>query len=92
MRHHFAAYGFWAPAISEYVDHRIMQRRDTENYLKLLKLEDPFAYRDRLQDAEVRDQRDSVRSVLLARFIAVLSSMNCPVKNICATFPTQIIL
>ena len=47
MRHHFAAYGFWAPAISEYVDHRIMQRRDTENYLKLLKLEDPFAYRDR---------------------------------------------
>ncbi len=47
MRHHYAAYGFWAPAISEYVDHRIMQRRDAENYGKLLKLVDPFAYRDR---------------------------------------------
>ncbi len=47
MRHHYAAYGFWAPAIEEYVDHRIMQRRDTANYAKLLQIEDPFAYRDR---------------------------------------------
>ncbi len=49
MRHHYGAYGFWAPAISEYVDHRIMQRRETDNYLKLLQLEDPFAYRDRFK-------------------------------------------
>lgn len=47
MRHHYGAYGFWAPAIDEYVDHRIMQRRDTANYAKLLQIEDPFAYRDR---------------------------------------------
>jgi PhoPQ-activated pathogenicity-related protein len=47
MRHHFGAYGFWAPAIEEYVDHRIMQRRDSANYAKLLQIEDPFAYRDR---------------------------------------------
>ncbi len=47
MRHHYGAYGFWAPAIEEYVDHRVMQRRDTANYAKLLQVEDPFAYRDR---------------------------------------------
>ena len=47
MRHHFGAYGFWAPAIEEYVDHRIMQRRDTPRYAELMQIEDPFAYRNR---------------------------------------------
>ncbi len=47
MRHHYGAYGFWAPAIDEYVDHRIMQRRDTKRYTELMQLEDPFAYRNR---------------------------------------------
>lgn len=47
MRHHYAAYGFWAPAIDEYVDHRIMQRRETAGYKALLQIEDPFAYRNR---------------------------------------------
>ena len=47
MRHHFANYGFWAPAIDDYVNHRIMQRRDSERYKELLQIEDPFAYRDR---------------------------------------------
>ncbi len=27
MRHHYSAYGFWAPAIDDYVNHEIMQRR-----------------------------------------------------------------
>lgn len=47
MRHHYAAYGFWAPAIDEYVDHRIMQRRDNQAYKALMQIEDPFAYRNR---------------------------------------------
>ena len=47
MRHHFGAYGFWAPAIDEYVDHRIMQRRAAPRYAELMQIEDPFAYRDR---------------------------------------------
>ena len=47
MRHHFAAYGFWAPAIDEYVDHRIMQRRETAGYKALMQIEDPYAYRNR---------------------------------------------
>ena len=47
MRHHYGAYGFWAPAIDEYVDHRIMQRRDEKRYKELMQIEDPFAYRNR---------------------------------------------
>ncbi|MCA9191848.1 MAG: PhoPQ-activated pathogenicity-related family protein [Planctomycetales bacterium] len=47
MRHHYAAYGFWAEAIGDYVHHKIMDRRNTDRYYQLLKLVDPFAYRDR---------------------------------------------
>lgn len=48
MRHHFAAYGYWAPAIGNYVDHRIMQRLDHPRLKELYSLVDPFAYRYRL--------------------------------------------
>ncbi len=47
MRHHYSAYGFWAPAIDEYVKHRIMDRRNAPRYAELTRLEDPFAYRNR---------------------------------------------
>ena len=47
MRHHFSAYGFWAPAIGDYVHHQIMDRRNSPRYAELLGLVDPFAYRDR---------------------------------------------
>ncbi|MCA9149723.1 MAG: PhoPQ-activated pathogenicity-related family protein, partial [Planctomycetales bacterium] len=47
MRNHYSAYGFWAPAIDDYVHHKIMQRRSNPRYVDLMKLEDPFAYRDR---------------------------------------------
>ncbi len=46
MEHHFAAYGFWAPAVGDYVEHKITERRDTPEYADLLKIEDPFFYRD----------------------------------------------
>lgn len=48
MRHHYAAYGYWAPAIGDYVHHGVMDWIDTPQYKKLLALEDPYAYRDRL--------------------------------------------
>lgn len=48
MEHHYAAYGFWAPAVGNYVQHKIMQRRNHPAYVDLLAIEDPFAYRDRL--------------------------------------------
>lgn len=48
MKHHFAAYGFWAPAIGDYVRHRITQRMDDPKYDEINKLVDPLSYRDRL--------------------------------------------
>ncbi len=48
MDHHYAAYGFWAPAVGNYVDHKIMDWKETPEYVNLLAIEDPFSYRDRL--------------------------------------------
>ena len=48
MKHHFAAYGFWAPNVGNYVDHQIMQRADHPRMKELYKLEDPHYYRHRL--------------------------------------------
>ena len=48
MRHHFAAYGFWAPSIADYVAHDIMQRLDYPRLSELYRLVDPYYYRHRL--------------------------------------------
>lgn len=48
MKHHFAAYGFWAPAVGDYVQHQIMQRLDHPRMEELYKLVDPYYYRHRL--------------------------------------------
>ncbi len=48
MKHHFAAYGFWAPNVGNYVEHQIMQRADHPRMKELHKLEDPHFYRHRL--------------------------------------------
>lgn len=48
MMHHYAAYGFWAPAIGDYVRHKIVDYMDAPEYAALLRLVDPFAYRERL--------------------------------------------
>lgn len=47
MRNHFASYGFWAPAVGDYVNHKIMHRRETDRYVDLLRIEDPYSYRNR---------------------------------------------
>ena len=47
MNHHYAAYGFWAPAIGDYVHHKLTHRRNTPEYADLLRLVDPYAYRSR---------------------------------------------
>ena len=47
MHHHYSAYGFWAPAVGDYERHQIMARRFDDRNQDLLKLVDPFAYRDR---------------------------------------------
>jgi PhoPQ-activated pathogenicity-related protein len=46
--HHFRAYGYWAPSIHAYEAMNIMQWTGTSPYRKLLDIEDPYSYRDRL--------------------------------------------
>lgn len=48
MEHHFAAYGFWAPAVGDYVQHQIMQRLKHPRMDELYRLVDPYYYRHRL--------------------------------------------
>ena len=48
MFHHFQAYGFWAPAVGNYVQHGIMDWMKTPQMHALCKIEEPFQYRDRL--------------------------------------------
>jgi PhoPQ-activated pathogenicity-related protein len=47
MLHHYAAYGFWAPAIGDYTAFRLMDWTGTPEYKKLMKIEEPYEYRDR---------------------------------------------
>jgi len=47
MRHHYAAYGFWAPAIGDYTAMRIMDWDSTPEYKALMRIEDPYEYRHR---------------------------------------------
>ena len=46
--HHWKAYGFWAPAIKDYEDLKIMSWMGTKQYRALREIEDPYEYRDRL--------------------------------------------
>jgi len=48
MYHHYQAYGFWAPAVGDYVRHGIMEWMKTPEMKALEAIEDPFSYRDRL--------------------------------------------
>ncbi len=48
FKHHYAAYGFWAPAVGDYEQMGIMEWQDTPQYTALMKIEEPFQYRDRL--------------------------------------------
>ena len=48
MRHHFAAYGFWAPSIGDYVNHGIMQWMGQDKLKQLYDLADPLRYVNRL--------------------------------------------
>ena len=48
MRHHYAAYGFWAPSVGDYVEKKIFQHMGSPEMLALQRLVDPYFYRDRL--------------------------------------------
>ncbi len=46
--HHWEAYGFWAPAVGNYVEMKLMDWNGTPEYRKLLEIVEPFEYRSRL--------------------------------------------
>lgn len=46
--HHWQAYGFWAPAVGDYERMGIMKWSGTPRYRELMKIEEPYEYRDRL--------------------------------------------
>jgi PhoPQ-activated pathogenicity-related protein len=48
FEHHWKAYGFWAPAIGDYVENKIVDWTGTPQYKALMAIEDPYSYRDRL--------------------------------------------
>jgi PhoPQ-activated pathogenicity-related protein len=45
---HFCAYGFWAPALGDYNRQNIHEQMETPQYAALLRIVDPFFYRERL--------------------------------------------
>lgn len=49
MFHHYQAYGFFAPAVGNYVQHGIMDWMKTPEMDALCRIEEPYSYRDRLR-------------------------------------------
>jgi len=48
FEHHHRVYGFFAPAVQDYVDQGIMDWMGTPEFERLMGIVEPFAYRDRL--------------------------------------------
>ncbi len=48
FQHHYKVYGFWAPAVGDYQEMGIMDWTGTPEYAALMKIEEPFSYRNRL--------------------------------------------
>jgi len=48
MKHHYAAYGFWAPSIGDYTAFDIMDWTGTPEYSALMKIVEPYQYRHRM--------------------------------------------
>ncbi len=47
-KHHFEAYGFFSPSLGDYVHHGLFPHKiGTPEYRAVLKIEDPYEYRDR---------------------------------------------
>ena len=46
--HHWQAYGAWSDAVKDYVDQGLMDRMGTPAFHALMRIEEPYEYRDRL--------------------------------------------
>jgi PhoPQ-activated pathogenicity-related protein len=49
FEHHWEVYGFWAPAIQDYVDLKVMDWWGSPEADELFKLVDPFSYKNRYE-------------------------------------------
>ncbi|HWZ42211.1 MAG TPA: PhoPQ-activated pathogenicity-related family protein [Candidatus Saccharimonadales bacterium] len=49
FEHHYRAYGFYSPAIKDYEELGVMKWNGTPQFRKLMQIEEPYEYRDRLQ-------------------------------------------
>jgi PhoPQ-activated pathogenicity-related protein len=45
--HHYRAYGFYAPAVADYLSEGVMDWSGSRQYRALMKIEEPYEYRDR---------------------------------------------
>ncbi|KAA3618909.1 MAG: PhoPQ-activated pathogenicity-like protein PqaA type [Calditrichaeota bacterium] len=48
FQHHWQAYGFWAPAVGDYVAEGIMEWQYSAEYQRLMEVVEPFSFRQRL--------------------------------------------
>jgi PhoPQ-activated pathogenicity-related protein len=48
FEHHWQVYGFWAPAVKDYEEMGIMERSRSARYKQMMKIVEPFSYKDRL--------------------------------------------
>jgi PhoPQ-activated pathogenicity-related protein len=48
FEHHWRAYGAWSDAVNDYVQHGIMDWLGTPQFRALMRIEEPYEYRDRL--------------------------------------------
>ena len=47
FKHHYRAYGFYAPAVKDYVEMGVMGWQDTPEYKRLLEIVEPYEYLER---------------------------------------------
>jgi len=47
--HHWRNYGFWAPAVGNYVEEGIMEQMHTPEFKRLLEITEPYSYIDRYE-------------------------------------------
>ncbi len=48
LEHHYSAYGAWSPALMDYIDMKSFDWLGTSQMKKLMEIEDPYSYLDRL--------------------------------------------
>jgi PhoPQ-activated pathogenicity-related protein len=47
FQHHWRNYGFWAPAVGDYVSEGIMEWQGSKEYARLLEIVEPYSYKEK---------------------------------------------